>query len=63
MANKDKGIALILGMGKPRPEEPEDDSDDLSEARTNCAATMIDCVESGDAEGLAQALSDFLEMR
>jgi len=59
---QNKGIAVLLGLGKPKADEDEMGGDDMGDGRVEACANILDAIRADDAEMLSAALSDFLSM-
>jgi hypothetical protein len=62
MAKQSKGVALLLGIGKPQGEDSEDDDQPIDAGRESAASLILDAIKADDPAMLADALSDFLSM-
>lgn len=53
---KDKGAALLIGIGKPKAEEEDAEAaDEYGADKVGASQELIAAVQSGDAEAVASA--------
>jgi hypothetical protein len=65
MATKEKGLAILLGLGKPKPDSDSEDSkseDGASEALKDAGSNLLTAIKGGDSEGVAQAILDIVDL-
>jgi hypothetical protein len=58
-----KGIAILLGLGKPKAgQDGESAQPDSNTALKDAGDNLISAYKAGDAEGVAQAVLDIVEI-
>jgi hypothetical protein len=62
MADKGKGLAvMLLGKGKPK-EGPSEDGEAYEAARDDAAASVLSAIQGGDEKALGAALESFMDV-
>lgn len=55
-AKKKPGLALVVGVGKPKGDEPDGDEAEDSGSYSAAADELFDALKDGDREAFADAL-------
>jgi|WetSurMetagenome_2_1015567.scaffolds.fasta_scaffold355341_1 hypothetical protein len=61
-SKRKKGLAILLGVGKPEREE-EGGEMDGTDAQREAAQNLLDAIDEKDVDKIVEALNDFLDVR